>query len=811
MHSGRTLCTAQQPDFFRSGESYFLKYLPILSEFVVISHKLGAIGNMKRRTADCGRPRRPLKRTKITEGIYGSSTFLYLKFLGIWGFVLLLDFLLEFRFEYLWPVWLLLRSIYDSYKYQGLAFSVFFIFIAFTSDMICLLFIPVHWLFFAASTYVWVQFVWHTDRGICLPTVALWLLFVYIEASVRLRGLRSVVPFHLDLCRPFAAHCIGYPVVTLGFNFKSYVSYRMRLRKQKEVQKENDFYMQLLQQALPPEQQAANGVAVAPAEKPTKAVSKKPDEPVANGVGGKKESPSSKQPKNHPAGDGGGGGGNERSNVTKDSRNKHVGANNASTHAKSTSTTPQDGNYIETKTSQLSSSSSSSSTSSSSSSSSSTSTTSSHSVNEFDNVKENLANEQTQAKNLKQISVGSSTRQRNPSPVMKENSSSGQGSRKPKPLPSKLENKDKDKDTNVSAEQARTMNSTNQQVKTDPSKYTIARLESDIKKLKADLQASRQVESDLRNQVNSILADEIQDKEVMEQYRKDNESLQNRLHNLVTQKQQDKQNIIQLEKKVKQERDGRTSLENLLKEERKSRKAEESCRQYSHASSVEECTENCRTRRQDQESEIQHLLKETRDKGDRLRDLEQNIELRERQEIQSNNERLMNALVAMQDKTAQLENSLRAETKLKLDLFSALGDARRQVEIAASQLHHKDSEIRELKSTIADLMAVMPMANYPSTSTSGSAPATPRYSVNFCSPRQSQADESSKPAAVTKPMAGVSPLVQQQPTPPPQPQQPQQQRSNPGTPPPGAQSQGTSPAKSSGLDPNAAIYRPKSN
>ena len=42
----------------------------------------------------------------------------------------------------------------------------------------------------------------------------------------------------------------------------------MRLRKQKEVQKENEFYMQLLQQALPPEQQAANGVAVTPADKP---------------------------------------------------------------------------------------------------------------------------------------------------------------------------------------------------------------------------------------------------------------------------------------------------------------------------------------------------------------------------------------------------------------------------------------------------------------------------------------------------------------------------------------------------------------
>ncbi|XP_023229017.1 macoilin-like [Centruroides sculpturatus] len=182
---------------------------------------------MKRRNADCGKLRRPVKRTKISEGVYG-STFLYLKFLLLWALMLLADFIVEFRFEYLWPFWLLLRSVYDSFKYQGLAFSIFFVIIAVTSDMICYLFIPVHWLFFAASTYVWVQYVWHTDRGVCLPTVSLWLLFVYIEASVRLKELKNM-PFHVDLCRPFAAHCIGYPVVTLGFGFKSYVGYRLRL------------------------------------------------------------------------------------------------------------------------------------------------------------------------------------------------------------------------------------------------------------------------------------------------------------------------------------------------------------------------------------------------------------------------------------------------------------------------------------------------------------------------------------------------------------------------------------------------------
>ena len=45
---------------------------------------------------------------------------------------------------------------------------------------------------------------------------------------------------------------IGYPVVTLGFGFKSYVGYRMRQRRQREVQKENEYYYQFLREALPP-------------------------------------------------------------------------------------------------------------------------------------------------------------------------------------------------------------------------------------------------------------------------------------------------------------------------------------------------------------------------------------------------------------------------------------------------------------------------------------------------------------------------------------------------------------------------------
>lgn len=41
----------------------------------------------------------------------------------------------------------------------------------------------------------------------------------------------------------------------------------------------------------------------------------------------------------------------------------------------------------------------------------------------------------------------------------------------------------------------------------------------------------------------------------------------------------------------------------------------------------------------------------------------------------------MSALSAMQDKNTHLENSLSAETRIKLDLFKALGEAKRQIDL----------------------------------------------------------------------------------------------------------------------------------
>lgn len=54
------------------------------------------------------------------------------------------------------------------------------------------------------------------------------------------------------------------------------------------------------------------------------------------------------------------------------------------------------------------------------------------------------------------------------------------------------------------------------------------RLEQDVKKLKADLQASRQVEQDLRSQIGSLGSTERSIRTELGQLRQENELLQNK-------------------------------------------------------------------------------------------------------------------------------------------------------------------------------------------------------------------------------------------------------------------------------------------
>ncbi|KAL3077005.1 hypothetical protein niasHT_035839 [Heterodera trifolii] len=239
------------------------------------------------------------RNTRLGDSVYFSRFFsaynlVYLKFFLIWVCCIALDFLIGFRFELLWPVLLLVRHLYESFRVHAFssslhysAFSVFFVCVTATSDLVCYLFIPIQVLIFLASTYVWVQFVYQSsDRGVCLPSLFLWALFIVFEYSVRYRfdnatwyltrtswitaglfpstadsvsiGLSansssssSTSSTRLELYRPFAAHCIGFPVVTLGFRVKSFFSnWRMRVRRE-EVKRQNEFFERLLADAIP--------------------------------------------------------------------------------------------------------------------------------------------------------------------------------------------------------------------------------------------------------------------------------------------------------------------------------------------------------------------------------------------------------------------------------------------------------------------------------------------------------------------------------------------------------------------------------
>ncbi|XP_062324713.1 macoilin-2 [Osmerus eperlanus] len=679
---------------------------------------------MKRRNADCSKLRRPLKRNRITEGIYG-STFLYLKFLVVWALVLLADFVLEFRFEYLWPFWLFIRSVYDSFRYQGLAFSVFFVCVAFTSDIICLLFIPVQWLFFAASTYVWVQYVWHTERGVCLPTVSLWILFVYIEAAIRFKDLKN---FHVDLCRPFAAHCIGYPVVTLGFGFKSYVSYKMRLRKQKEVQKENEFYMQLLQQALPPEQQMlqrqereAEEAAAA------KGISEVDPAPVSqNGAPASKKTTPAPLPELEYKEKG-----KEGREAKKQHNNNSSSSSNSNILPSSVDSKLQEMEYMEnhmnnkrlptelvgsTENLLLKEENSSCSCSSSSSSSSSS--------KNYKNVSGSAA-----------AAVGAG----NSSPRGHSATNGGVASFSGPPPPSSSGGKNEKKQKVASgkgqvpgAHKDPTDNCIPNNQLSKPE--ALVRLEQDVKKLKADLQASRQVEQDLRSQIGSLGSAERSVRSELGQLRQENELLQNKLHSAVQAKQKDRQSVGQLEKRLKAEQEARAAAEKQLADDKKRKKLEEATAARAvalAAASRGECTDTLRRRVSELEAECKKLTMDIKLKEDQIRDLEMKVqELHKYKENEKGTEVLMAALSAMQDKTQHLENSLSAETRIKLDLFSALGDAKRQLEIAQGQILQKDQEIKDLKQKIAEVMAVMPSISYTG-DTSSMTPVAPHYSSKF--------------------------------------------------------------------------------
>ncbi|CAF2162266.1 unnamed protein product [Rotaria magnacalcarata] len=627
---------------------------------------------MKRRTNfDSVKVRKSTRRPRLTEGIYGSA-LMYLKFICIWGVIMAADFLLEFRFEFLWPFWLVLRSICDSFKYQGLLFSIFFVLIAFVTDLICYILLPVQWLFFAASSYVWIQYVWQTERGICLGTVVLWVLFVWLEASVRLREIKTI-----DLCRPFAAHCIGYPMVTLGFGFKTYLAYKWRLRKQRDVRKMNETYIQLINQALPVEIQQEAEKERLSREKGT--FSENYDDlSQSNSDGTYPPSPSPSS--------------TIVTNFSSTSLSNNSTVNNSQTQSSSFCTVSKRSSKV-------------------------TSTT----INNSDGVSSSNSNPlvQTTTRNNKiQTTTTTTTNGHDDSSLsfkqQKQNSSlsnlNNATNQQQKKQSQKSSNAQQQTTTNTQSRRQSKKQEPVQPVSRDSSasyvngfevttlidnsdiekNLQISKLEADIQRLNQILDKHKYSEIQLRTQVTDLknLRKDLED------MRAENNDLKTKYDSVNTQRQRDKQRLTDLERNLNEERLNKQRLESQIKTEKSlTKKLQDDLTKLSLTPAKSECTEQCLKRKRDLENETREMRKLLNDKDERIKILDNEITGLKYRESQADTEVLYQHLSQIGERNAQLQDSLSAETRIKLDLFSALGEVKRQLEIANGAIREKERDL----------------------------------------------------------------------------------------------------------------------
>ncbi|CAG7825807.1 unnamed protein product [Allacma fusca] len=577
---------------------------------------------MKRRNVDSSKTRRPVKKIpKLYDGFY-TSLVVYVKLLLMWICVMGGDFILEFRLEYLYPMYLLLHNSYEAYKFQGIAFAILLVCIVVSVDVICLGVIPAPWLYLLGSLAVWGQVSWSlTPLGplLLLPTL------IYIDG-------KSIRPLPSQPLSPLAAHCVGFPMVSLAFGLKCFIGARLKQRTKNEVARQNEVLYSVLWEALPfisppvnNNEVITNGTAVlmkkqqlqsplTPAAVPRRKSIEVGDshlgsgDPVAPALPSKPPSSVNHNQNHNP------------NNVTHQNCN-----NNNTSNANNNNSS-----------SLLSSNSSSSSTNSSSMSGSSAAASAPAVVN----------------------SIATSVASTNG----------------PTPVCNCFMVAKKKKDD------------------------CCFKLESEVRKLRSELHVMRTLETELRSQITSYLSSERNLRGDLAALQGEHESLQLKYSALLSKGQEERQSY---EKKLFEER---RQKENAISKQKKA---------------SQECSGDCRRKLREADREKESLRRDIKlfeEKNLRTERELQNVKstlLHEQKNKESSAEtaRLLSLLSALQDQNAHLESSLSAETRLKLDLFSALGEARRQLQIRDSFLKSKEEELDEVRGQLVELLAVTDFSN----------------------------------------------------------------------------------------------------
>ncbi|CAF1031396.1 unnamed protein product [Didymodactylos carnosus] len=223
-----------------------------------------------------------------------------------------------------------------------------------------------------------------------------------------------------------------------------------------------------------------------------------------------------------------------------------------------------------------------------------------------------------------------------------------------------------------------------------------------MQRLNQTLEKQRTSELQLRIQLNDLKTS----KKEFDDLKTEHSTLQTKYDSIATQRQRDKQRIADLERSFADERQSRQRFELQIKNEKSIvKKLQDDMAKLALVPPRNECPDHCLKRKRDQENETRELRKLIQDKDDRIKILDNEIKtLIKYRESHADNEVLYQHFTQLQERNAHLQDSLSAETRIKLDLFSALGEVKRQLEIAQNNVRDKDREIQQLHSHLSGTM-----------------------------------------------------------------------------------------------------------
>lgn len=189
--------------------------------------------------------------------------------------------------------------------------------------------------------------------------------------------------------------------------------------------------------------------------------------------------------------------------------------------------------------------------------------------------------------------------------------------------PNNHQNKEKDNHQNNNSQHSKDLNSDTSSISSSTSSSTSTltnlashvvnkicdaclKFEADIMKYRSEITQMKQIETDLRQKLDSS---NQQVKSCLQAKQKESESLESRLQNIKSLRKTEQANFTELERTLREEQRKRQSLEAQLQNEKVARsKAEEKAQMNNHR--MQDCSDQCKQKRQQLDTEVKRLRRE---------------------------------------------------------------------------------------------------------------------------------------------------------------------------------------------------------